>query len=49
VGVPPHLPEDLEEFFDLLCVVGFDGFFKQWNTRTMPERAIVYGVARGGM
>jgi PAS domain S-box-containing protein len=116
VGVPPHLPEaeiGLEEFFDPLCVVGFDGYFKrvnvslertlgyekaelfsrsvfdithpddvepsrealaqlakgrdivgfksrvicadgtvrwlQWNTRTMPERGVVYGVASGGM
>ena len=113
----PHLPQsgtELEEFFDLsidlLCIVGFDGFFKrvnaslertlgypkaelfsrsvfdithpddvqpsldalaqlgeghdvvgfesrvvcadgsvrwlEWNTRTMPERGVVYGVAR---
>ena len=117
MGRLPHLPQsgtELEEFFDLsidlLCIVGFDGFFKrvnaslertlgypkaelfsrsvfdithpddvqpsrealaqlgeghdvvgfesrvmcadgsvrwlEWNTRTMPERGVVYGVAR---
>jgi hypothetical protein len=38
VGRPPHLPQsvtELEEFFDLsidlLCIVGFDGYFKRVN------------------
>jgi PAS domain S-box-containing protein len=47
VGVPPHLPRaetDLEEFFDLsidlLCVVGFDGYFKRVNASL--ERTLGY-------
>jgi PAS domain S-box-containing protein len=47
VGVPPHLPQsetELEEFFDLsmdlLCVVGFDGYFKRVNASL--ERTLGY-------
>jgi PAS domain S-box-containing protein len=47
VGRPPHLPQsgtELEEFFDLsidlLCIVGFDGYFKRVNASL--ERALGY-------
>jgi PAS domain S-box-containing protein len=47
VGRPPHLPQskhELEEFFDLsidlLCIVGFDGYFKRVNPSL--ERTLGY-------
>ena len=50
MGVPPHLPQagtDFEEFFDLsidlLCIVGFDGYFKRVNASL--ERTLGYQKA----